>query len=92
MLKLSFLSFFISCFSHFHFLLLLPEGRAGEAWESSNKVMFFPLLPRRRQRIKRRKKTTKSFHSEYPRTRLGFERGTCGMQVETGMFHCALSR
>jgi hypothetical protein len=39
--------FFLSfCFNHFHFVILLPERRAEEAWEPSNKVMLFSPLSR----------------------------------------------
>jgi hypothetical protein len=42
-LKLSFLSFFLLL--HFNFRLLLPEGRAGEDCEPSNKVTLCLPIP-----------------------------------------------
>jgi hypothetical protein len=47
-LKLFFFLLYIFLFIrfHFYFKLLLPEGRAGEAWEPSNKVMLFLPKPK----------------------------------------------
>jgi hypothetical protein len=62
------LSFFlhIFCLIHFNFIILLPEGRAGEAWEPSKRINFIyspppPLLSLVFKDLKRSKQFVHNF-------------------------------